>query len=628
MKKSNIKSFILLACMFIPATLLYAVPAYPYPITYTQPNGDTLTIRIKGDEKIHWHESLDEFTLFLNQEGYLTYAQLDENGNLQASAYIATDIEKRDIATVLFLNTIKKKLFFSEVQIQVMLQVWEMEEEFAQQNETKGSNGIFGHYKGMCALVNFPDKTLKFGPEDFDRLMNEIGYTNGNVKGSVRDYFKEISYGNFEMSFTMFGPYTAQSAITYYAGESGSDRVKALATEIALKIFQEPGINFANFDANNDKEVDCFHFIFPGVGKETNSNLKTIWSHKGNLSTPVSKDGKTISKYSCSPELKSANTIISIGVMCHEMTHNYGGVPDYYDDDYAGSGGEYPGTGDWDLMASGCYNGNSNTPSHPNMYIKVQFGWVTPIVLNEAGSVSTMPNAAEKPVAFRINTNTPTEYYLLENRQKVGFDSQIPGSGLLIYHVSYTGQGCTNCKHPQKMYPVVASRTTQMPNTDPKSYGSVNKQGCLFPHTYTNAGVTTTKDSFEDDTTPAMWTWNNASVGKPITNIKKNESNKTISFDFMGGGDEVGIHENVKNESTLQVIPNPAHEYFELRITNYELQINQIDIYNAFGQLVKSVPYHGEITNGFASQRISIADLNKGFYFVSVGNAAAKLVVQ
>jgi len=408
------------------------------------------------------------------------------------------------------------------------------------------------------------------------------------------------------------------------------------------------------------------------------------------------------------------------------------------------------------------------------MYTKVQFGWVTPEVLSTPKTVLNMPNAAENPVAYRINTATNNEYYLLENRQRVKFDAGLPGDGLIIYHVHSNvngGYNGVNATHPQRMYPVCASRTTQMPNSTPSSYGNINSLGCPFPGT-------SNKKVFDDNSTPAMKSWANANTNKPITNII--HIDRLISFDFMGGGtvasytitatcgengkispegvttlyegfsqsytitpnnhyeiasvlingvnnpDAVAsgkytfseisanhtIHatfapktytvtfnanggtgemepqvftygvdqalelntftkpdatfdrwntfagglgtnyangqiitlstniklfaqwdgnsgiEEVNPYSSIQVIPNPAHDYVELRIENYELGIHLIEFYNMFGQVVKSVPVNGNIQENMMTQRISITDLSKGVYLVKIGSETAKLVVQ
>jgi len=521
MKKNTI--FLILFIVF--CNTLFAIPAIPYPVTFTQPNGDTLTVMMKGDERIHWHESLDGYTLLYNQDKYLTYAQLDDDGNLQPSHLIAQNIAQRDIVTHSFLNTIERKLFFSDVQEQIMKKVWEIEDEAVGKSGLGGDRAVIGQYKTLCAFVQFPEKSFTKTMSQFEGLMNQLGYT-GNGTGSVRDFFKESSYNQFDLLITMCGIYTAPQSESYYAGSNGNANCQALARWTAQQVAAEPDINFVDYDSDNNGVVDGFHFIFAGRGQEAGGGSSTIWSHKWQFSPAVTKNGKSISIYSCSPELLYAN-ITTIGVICHEMTHAFG-APDFYDTNYE-TNGQYTGTGQWDIMADGSWNGNpgGNCPPHHNMYTKVQFGWVIPVVLSSPTTITNMPNSAESPVAYRVNTTTNNEHYLLENRQQVKFDVTVPGNGLIIYHVhSNVGTSNINTTHPQKLYPVCASRTTQMPTSTPSSYGNINSTGCPFPGT-------SNKTTFTDDSTPAMKSWANANTGKPITNIT--HSNRLISFDFMGG---------------------------------------------------------------------------------------------
>jgi len=519
----NTKSTLFLVFFLFFFSTLYAIPAIPYPVTVTQPDGTELTVMLKGDERIHWHESLDGYTLLYNKEAFLTYAYLDDEGNLQPSEFIATDIENRNIVVNSFLNTIEKNLFYSEIQKQVMRKVWEIEDEY----ETRGDRALEGQYKTLCAFVQFPEKAMIKTMSQFEGLMNQLGYT-GNGTGSVRDFFKETSYNKFDLIVTLCGIYTAPQSESYYAGSNGTQNCQALARWAAQQVAAEPDINFADYDSNNDGKVDGFHFIFAGKGQEAGGGAGTIWSHKWQFSPSVTKNGKSISVYSCSPELLYSN-ITTIGVIVHEMTHAFG-APDFYDTNYD-TGGQYNGTGNWDVMAGGSWNESGNRPPHHNMYTKIQFGWVTSTLLNIPITIFDMPNSAENPVAYRINTGNGNEHYLLDNRQKIKFDTSVPGSGLLIYHVhNSVGTSGINDTHPQRMYPVCASSTVDIPVAGASNYGSINTAGCPFPGS-------SNKTSFSGTSTPRMFYWTNTVISdKPITDISQNTSTKTVTFNFMGGG--------------------------------------------------------------------------------------------
>lgn len=115
MKKSK-KIIVFLIGLLLCGNLL-SVPANTKPITIIQPNGKTLTFILKGDEKVHWYESLDGYTLLRNEEGDLEFACVDENNILQVSGILACNQEERDEVELSFLQTIKPQLFFSQQQL-------------------------------------------------------------------------------------------------------------------------------------------------------------------------------------------------------------------------------------------------------------------------------------------------------------------------------------------------------------------------------------------------------------------------------------------------------------------------------------------------------------------------------
>jgi hypothetical protein len=187
-------------------------------------------------------------------------------------------------------------------------------------------------------------------------------------------------------------------------------------------------------------------------------------------------------------------------------------------------------------MANGMWNGPTEAtwgtvPAHINMFQKIQYGWVTPIELTDGLTVTDMPNSAASPTAYVINVNSNGEQYILENRQRVSFDGQVPGHGLLIYHVhpllwNWESAGNTvNARHPQQLYPVCASATAVRPSASVATYGSINSGGCPFPGT-------SGKTYFTDASTPMSFSWaTNAGIQSPITGITETGDGR-ISFEY------------------------------------------------------------------------------------------------
>ena len=62
------------------------VPAYQGVIERVQPNGDTIYVRLHGDERRHWMTLEDGKTLVKeNKKGYICYAKKKKNGTIVAT---------------------------------------------------------------------------------------------------------------------------------------------------------------------------------------------------------------------------------------------------------------------------------------------------------------------------------------------------------------------------------------------------------------------------------------------------------------------------------------------------------------------------------------------------------------
>ena len=114
------KYIFLLVALLCFCGSLFAITAERKLITIIQPNGKELSYWLKGDEFIHWAESIDGYTLLHNKEGVLCYATLNEKGEMVASQIIACNPEHRDVKEVIFLEKTEKNLFFSDEQLKIV----------------------------------------------------------------------------------------------------------------------------------------------------------------------------------------------------------------------------------------------------------------------------------------------------------------------------------------------------------------------------------------------------------------------------------------------------------------------------------------------------------------------------
>lgn len=312
--------------------------------------------------------------------------------------------------------------------------------------KAQASNVFQGTKNGLIILVQFTDSKFKSVHDLalYKRIANDANYSDNNFKGSIKDYFKAQSHGMFELDFDVVGICQLQHTYAYY-GKNNSQKEDVKPGEMVAEAClwaHEHGINFSKYDWNGDGEVDQVFVLYAGHGEASYKDANTIWPHMYYLSAsdygkPLSLDGVTVDTYACSSELNGDGNLDGIGTFCHEFSHCMG-FPDLYD---TSSDGGWFGMGDFDLMCSGSYNGDSKCPAGYSAYEKTECGWLTlkdmTNIEQETSIVGVQPMSADGDAYIIKNKGHEDEYYILENRQKTGWDSYLPASGLMITHVDY-----------------------------------------------------------------------------------------------------------------------------------------------------------------------------------------------
>lgn len=307
------------------------------------------------------------------------------------------------------------------------------------------SNAKKMEYKGdkrcLIILAQFSDK--KFSMADpkafYTRVANEKGFSENGFMGSVSDYFSAQSGGQFNITFDVVGPYTLGSVKSY--GENVTDtqgnrlydkNAEGMITGACGQAHAD-GLDFSPYDWDDDGFVEMVYVVYAGEGEATGGGAETIWPHKSQLPTNPRYGNKRVSIYACSNEVNGGNKLAGIGTICHEFSHCMG-YPDVYDIEY---GGNY-GMGTWDLMCSGSYNGDTYCPAGYTAYEKMVAGWINPVELTENASYSDIKTTADGGDAYIFyHPENKDEYYLIENRQRKGWDKYIAAGGILVNHITY-----------------------------------------------------------------------------------------------------------------------------------------------------------------------------------------------
>ncbi len=306
-----------------------------------------------------------------------------------------------------------------------------------------------GKKKGLIILVNYKDESFQSSNNNalYQRIANEEGFSEGKFKGSMCDYFKAQSRGQFELDFDVVGPVTVSKNAAYYGSNDsdGNDLYPATMVGEAVNLAKSYVTDWTQYNWDGDNEVDQVYVVYAGHGEADGGEETTIWPHAWSLSDgPAYGDGNGrvkvadnlyVNNYACGSELNYNNEIEGIGTMCHEFSHCLG-YPDFYDTDYSGGQGMCI----WDLMDSGSYNGDGYQPAGYTSYERWLAGWLTPIELGSTDltveNMKSLQSGGESYVMY--NPGNSNEFFLLENRQLDGWDASLMGRGLLIIHVDYS----------------------------------------------------------------------------------------------------------------------------------------------------------------------------------------------
>lgn len=540
---------------------LYAVPAYPYRVYVVVENGKTVAITMGGDENFKYALSEDGYTL-LNIENNWKYATTNQHGNLVASEFSLTSIEDENDDLKIFKKKCPKHLTLKRNEDSDCCQ------NRAQRIGIHNGEPIVGQRRALVVLMQYRDVKFTKTKGDFDSLFNEEGFSLDNAKGSVKDFYSFASFGQLDYVSDIYGPYTASNNMRYYGQNSSRGGGDINAIELCIEAIRNlpRDIDYSLYDNDHDGIVDNIHIVFAGYGEEAGAPGDAIWSHEYPYKIVMKNEvGVNFAGYSCTPELRSnsGKKITNIGVICHELGHALG-ANDYYDTNYAVDG-SYEGTGEWDIMASGSWNDDGRLPPNFNPYVRTHdFGWETQHEITEEGDIILFPHSynPENNVVIRLNTGSPNDYFLLENRQQIDFDESLPGYGLMVYHVHpnidhLSESNDINNTNPQGFYPVCASGS----RPSSKHYGNINSNECPFPG---SRHIT----AFTPSTTPAAQAWDGSFAKFSISNIRQ-LSDGSIMFSSNNDGDIIDEPDIDDTDDWVTIF----HDSFENGVSDYKSSV-------------------------------------------------------
>jgi len=398
-------------------------------------------------------------------------------------------------------------------------------------NSVLGQDTVFA----LTLLGQYSNLPANYSQQAFQNLL----FNGPNPTGTITDYYSEISYNQLVFTGSCSGWYNMPRTLEEYTGsnnglgfQGGPRFVLDIVTIADSTIDYSDYIQY--YDSQNRPHIGFIAVVHSGA--DAAAGAYNIWSHRWSFTVltggqpyisndidPVSGQNVIIDgDYAIQPELSGSNntsgSLITIGVFAHEFGHIFG-LPDLYDTDNSSEG-----LGNWCLMAGGAYGGNgstSHTPVHMSAWCKKELGWVSPINITTALDSLSVLNVEESPIVYRMwrNGTMGLEYFLIENRQKIGFDENLFDSGFLIFHVDDAMDGNQNENH----YLVDLEQADGLRNLN---HGSGRGDaGDPFPGSTNNT-------RFDVNTNPNSKDYSLQNTFVSLRNIRKDNMNMIADFDI------------------------------------------------------------------------------------------------
>ena len=561
--------------------LAYGVPANPVPRVFTQPDGTQVTLSQRGDEHCNYYVAKSGHVVLQDASGW--YRLVAADGTM--TSMVPSDYEMKIADTQIDLEPVKAVESLMRKGGQFMTGS-------SAARRAPGSSRVIagnkydnadghdirkvptsGEPHVLVILVNFSDKQFSYCADphtDMQNMMMQEGYSNFGATGSARDFYRAQSLGQYNPHFDVYGPVTLPNTSAYYAKEDA----RAVQMVVDATKLLDSQIDYKKYDTNDDGYVDNVYVFYAGRGQNDGGGKDCIWPHSWEVQYVdicPELDGVKISRYACSNELNAPREVggicepTGIGTFCHEFGHVLG-QPDMYTTSYQ----NVFTPGSYSAMDHGSYNNDGRTPPNFSAYERYAMEWIKPVDIKEATSIHMLP-IADGGVCYKItpDPSTPTEYWLFENRQQTGWDTYIPGHGMLVWHVDYVPSYWESNK--------VNDQTHQ--HVDIVEADGILSDGSRNGDTFPGSAYITKYDA---TTTPAFRTWTGVNTPLPISNITESATGM-IGFDVAGGSDSDALavtapapHQSYASQTSVTIEWSPVSGAEAYYVSLYSEMMDQI----------------------------------------------------
>lgn len=519
------KRRLLLAILLMMGIAALAAPLKNIEVRLTQPDGQIVNCYASGDEFYNYLHDANGFTIVQGTDGYYVYATKDAKGNVVPSIYRVGAVDPVSAGLQPYVK-ISQEAYYARRQ--------KFEQTIGASRNGKALTK--GRYNNLVVFIRFAgDSYHNSRFSKVDSMFNASNYE----ASSLHNYYHRATYNQLDLWSYYYPAPDGETILSYedihpkayyqpynpttnpigYIEEERAEREFDLL-ERAINYIEDMVPNTIDFDNDDDGLVDNVVFVVKG---EVGEWASLLWPHRWNIyDRYVPLHDLQVFDFNFQLE---AGGYFTVGTLCHEMCHSLG-APDlyHYSDDLDPAGA-------WDLMC-----GTTDPPQNEGAYMKYKYGyWIDEIPTinpNDPNAYGTYELEAvswegNRRNAYKIPTNNPNQFFLVEYRNKANFfDKEIPGSGLLVYRIDTRFNGGAGYNGYDTFDEVYIFR----PDGTPYQDGSLTSA-----HFNAESGRT----EFHKNSNPYPFLTNGQSYNAPFKIINVGQTGDRITFDllpFQGAG--------------------------------------------------------------------------------------------
>tara|TARA_B110000444_G_scaffold60463_1_gene56389 strand:+ start:18382 stop:20457 length:2076 start_codon:yes stop_codon:yes gene_type:complete len=291
----------------------------------------------------------------------------------------------------------------------------------------------------LVLIVDFDEQpsTEAWGPQQAQTLLDDV----------AQNYIHQLSGSSTEIQIDVNTKVTrASGQLAEYGSDTDGNRdTGADGMFLPMSLAEETVndhkniVDWDEYDLDNDGLVDRLLILHTSKGQEENpGQTSNIWSHFTQFDTSIDVDQDMKVGHYTMASLRTGSS--GMGTILHEMLHQMGAL-DLYPVHDTEQLNDWKGVGDWDIMASGNWNGGGVWPALPTAAsldllqagrsLTMDLTWPANAQAPCIGPSVQMMGMSENGTSLKIPINE-FETVWIEYRSNSGFDQHLPGSGILV----------------------------------------------------------------------------------------------------------------------------------------------------------------------------------------------------